>query len=230
MEGVKHMAYKILIADDERMLTELLSRHLRDCGYLTYPVNSGKEMLDQVHIQPDLILLDINMPDMNGMELCRILRDQVTCPILFLTARIAEEDRIQGLMIGGDDYITKPFSLDELTARIGAHLRREGRQRRKDCVYASGKLLVNLDSRTVTYDRVPVSMSRREFDVIELLLTHAGQVLEREQIYERVWGLEAQGDNLVIREHIRKIRAKLMEVSGIDYIETVWGIGYRWKE
>ena len=223
------MAYKILIADDEQMLTELLSRHLRDCGYLPCPVDSGRELLKQIHIQPDLILLDINMPDMDGMELCKLLRDQVTCPILFLTARIAEEDRIQGLMAGGDDYITKPFSLDELTARIAAHLRREERQRREDCVYACGKLLVNLDSRTVSYDNVPVAMSRREFDIMELLITHAGQALEREQIYEHIWGLEAQGDNLVVREHIRKIRSKLMDISGNDYIETVWGIGYRWK-
>ena len=108
------MAYKILIADDEPMITELLSEHLQDNGYTTVVAQNGDEVISKLPLHPDLILLDINMPGMDGLELCKVIRDHVTCPILFLTARITEQDKVNGLRAGGDDYITKPFSLQEL--------------------------------------------------------------------------------------------------------------------
>lgn len=174
--------------------------------------------------------LDINMPGMNGLELCRMIRDEVSCPILFLTSRASEQDRINGLLLGGDDYITKPFSLPETAARIAAHLRREARSRNSSRLLASRELLVNLSNRAVHYKGEKIDFSRREFDIIEFLITHAGQVFDRERIYEGVWGLDAAGDSAVIKEHISKIRQKLQKTTGRDYIETVWGVGYKWKQ
>ena len=214
---ILRMQYKILIVDDEPMLTALLADYLGDMGYLPYTAANSVQALEKLKVELDLILLDINMPGMNGLELCKTIRDEVTCPILFLTARDAEQDKINGLLIGGDDYITKPFSLPEVAARISAHLRRE-------------ELLVNLSRRTVHFKGAEIEFSRREFDILELLLTHAGQVFDRERIYETVWGLGASGDSGVVKEHIRKIRQKLQNVAGEDYIETVWGVGYRWKQ
>ncbi len=224
------MPEKILIVDDEPMLVSLLSDYLSDLGYFTCTAADGKEALDKLRFSPDLILLDINMPGMNGLELCRMIRDEVSCPILFLTSRASEQDRINGLLLGGDDYITKPFSLPETATRIAAHLRREARSRNSSRLLASRELLVNLSNRTVHYKGEKIDFSRREFDIIEFLITHAGQVFDRERIYEGVWGLDAAGDSAVIKEHISKIRQKLQKTTGRDYIETVWGVGYRWKQ
>ncbi len=223
------MAHKILVVDDEVMITQLISDHLQDNGYIPYIANSANEALEKLKISPDLIILDINMPGMNGLELCRVIRDHVVCPILFLTARITEQDKINGFLTGGDDYITKPFSLPEITARIAAHLRRDERSKKAPDLLASNELLVNLSERAVYYLGKQIQFSRREFDIIEFLITNAGQVFERERLYSAVWGLDAEGDSGVIKEHVRKIRQKLNEVTDKDYIETVWGVGYRWN-
>ncbi len=224
------MQYKILIVDDEPMLVELLSDYLSDIGYMTLTAFDSLGALEKLKDAPDLILLDINMPEMDGLELCKAIRNEVACPILFLTARDAEQDRINGLLIGGDDYITKPFSLPEIAARISAHLRRESRLQSTSRLLTSQELLVNLSRRTAHYKGIEINFSAREFDIMELLLTHAGQVFDRERIYEKVWGLDASGDSGVVKEHIRKIRQKLHAAAGEDYIETVWGVGYRWKQ
>lgn len=224
------MRSKILIVDDEVMLTQLLSTHLTDSGYLVYTANSGSEALDKLRFQPDLILLDINMPGMDGLALCRAIRDHVSCPILFLTARVTEQDKVTGLITGGDDYITKPFGLSELTARIAAHLRRDARSRASARIAASEGLIVDPGARTVCYEGSSIPMSKREFDIVELLITNSGQVFDRERIYETIWGCDAGGDNTVVKEHIRKIRAKLQEAAGREYIETVWGVGYKWQK
>lgn len=223
------MRYKILIADDEEMITEMLSDYLGDEGYEVYTANSAADALALLPKKPDLIILDINMPGMDGLELCRMIREHVCCPILFVTARISEQDKINGLQYGGDDYITKPFSLKELSARIGAHLRRDARVRGTASVLTSGALIVNLSQRRVFYGDTEIEFSKKEFDLIEFLLTNAGQVFDRERIYERIWGYDAEGSADVIKEHIRKIRAKLYKAAGKEYIETVWGVGYKWN-
>ncbi|MEZ3427119.1 MAG: response regulator transcription factor [Lachnospiraceae bacterium] len=223
------MAYKILIVDDEVMLTDLLAAHLQNEGYITYTANGAEAALQQLACVPDLILLDINMPDTDGLSLCKMIRDNVACPIVFLTARITEQDKVNGFLTGGDDYITKPFGLPEVTARIAAHLRRDERSRSSQKLFAAGGLLVNLSSRTVFWQQREISFSKREFDIIEFLITNAGQVFDRERLYEAVWGLDAEGDAGVIKEHVRKIRQKLQEATGRTYIETVWGVGYRWN-
>ena len=159
-----------------------------------------------------------------------MIRQNVVCPILFLTARITEQDKINGLQVGGDDYITKPFSLKELTARVAAHLRRDERSKCTPKIVSSQGLIVNLAERTCFYGEKPLNLSNREFDIVEFLMRNAGQIFDRERIYEAVWGLNAEGDSGVIKEHIRKIRNKLKEATGREYIETVWGMGYRWKK
>lgn len=179
---------------------------------------------------PDLILLDINMPEMDGLELCKIIRNNVTCPILFLTARITEQDKVNGLQVGGDDYITKPFSLQELTARVAAHLRRNERSKSTPKIVSSQGLIVNLAEREVFYGERSLNLSSREFDIVEFLMSNANQIFDKERIYEAVWGFSAEGDSNVIKEHIRKIRNKLTEAAGREYIESVWGMGYRWKK
>lgn len=221
---------KLLIVDDEEILTELLSDHFTMIGYETYVANNAATAINLLCKKPDLILLDINMPDMDGISLCRQIRNHVVCPIIFLTANITEEDKINGLRIGGDDYITKPFSLMELTARVEAHLRRDQRSREMPSILYSQELIVNISERKVFYKEEEIVFSKREFDLIEFLLTNANQVFEKEAIYEKVWGLDAVGDSNVIKEHIRKIRAKLIEKAGKGYIETIWGMGYKWKK
>lgn len=221
--------YKILIVDDEEMMTELLSDHLQVCGYETLAAGNAREALALLQRQPDLILLDINMPDMDGLELCRNIRSHITCPILFLTARITEQDKVNGLQYGGDDYITKPFSLNELSARIAAHLRRDERSRHRPFVLTAEGLLVDLTQRSVSCQGREIPFSRREFDILEFLMTNANQVFDKERIYEGVWGYDAEGDSNVVKEHVRKIRSKLREMTGKDYIETVWGVGYKWS-
>ena len=224
------MAYKILIVDDEKMMTELLTDYLQDCGYETMAANSAGEAISLLPKQPDLIILDINMPGMDGLELCRNIRSHIACPILFLTARITEQDKINGLQYGGDDYITKPFSLGELSARVAAHLRRDERSRSRPSVLTSNGLIVNLSQRLVSWNGQEIAFSKREFDLIAFLMTNANQVFDKERIYEMVWGYDAEGDSNVIKEYVRKIRARLREVTGLDYIETVWGVGYKWKK
>ena len=224
------MKYRILVVDDEAMITELLLDHLGDEGYEVYTANSAADALKLLPKNPDLIILDINMPETDGLEFCRNIRNHASCPILFVTARITEQDKVNGLQYGGDDYITKPFSLKELSARVAAHLRRDERTRGGSAsVLTSGELLVNLSQRRVFYKDAEIEVSKKEFDLIEFLLTNAGQVFDRERIYERIWGYDAEGSADVIKEHIRKIRAKLHELAGEEYIETVWGVGYKWK-
>lgn len=222
------MKHTILVIDDEVMITDLLKEHFEDHDYLVYTANNAEDGMALLSRQPDLILLDINMPGMDGLEMCTNIRHHVTCPIIFLTARVEEQDKIHGLQVGDDDYITKPFSLVELTARISAHLRREERSKgHSELIYSRG-LIVNLLERTAFYNETEIILSKIEFDLLEFLMSHPNQVFDRERMYEAVWGFEAVGDSKVVKEHIRKIRAKLLRVTGKDYIETVWGVGYRW--
>lgn len=219
---------KLLIVDDESGIVDMMSAYFAP-RYTVLAASSGTEALQKVSAGPDLILLDINMPDLDGLTVCRKIREYICCPILFLTARIESADQIEGFRAGADDYIVKPFDLDELGARVEAHLRREQRRQCSAAVRFFGELVVDYAARTVVLNGEPVLLSKREFDIVELLSLHAGQVFDRERIYETVWGIDGEGNSDTIMEHIRKIRAKFAVHTRHQYIETVWGCGYKWN-
>lgn len=219
---------KILVIDDEIDICNMLKEYLQMEDYLVYTAADANEALKQVCNQPDLILLDINMPQMDGYELCERIRDELTCPILFLSARTEEKDRVNGFKVGGDDYIVKPFSMDELLARIAAHLRREDRKNNRNKVYMDETITVDFDAGKVISNGEDLCLTKTEFAILELLLTHAGQVFDKENIYESVRGFDGEADASIVMEHIRRIRKKLQTATEKNYIETVWGVGYRW--
>lgn len=178
--------------------------------------------------KPDIILLDINMPKADGIEVCQRIRDKVSCPILFLTARADEQDRVNGLMSGGDDYILKPFSLKELEARIIAHLKREERRQKKSTYRFQGDLSIDYSAKTVQISGQDIEFTKLEYSIIEFLSMNPGIVYDKERIYEKVCGYDGDGDSRVITELIRRIRKKIEKYTDTEYIETVWGMGYRW--
>ncbi len=223
------MKYKILIIDDEEMILSMMEKCLGE-EFSVYTAENAKKALELLNVIPDIILLDINMPEMDGLELCQLIRGHISCPIIFLTARVTERDVIKGLSVGGDDYITKPFRMDELLARISAHLRREERKGTAENLRFDEELIIDYNSRTVFYGREQLDFSNKEFEIIRFLSQNAGMVFDRETIYEKLWGYNGEGDSIVVKEHIRKIRNKLSVYTDKNYIETVWGVGYKWAK
>ncbi len=222
------MKYKLLIADDEPDIVTMLVSFFEGKGYQVMTASDGIETLKQVERRPDLILLDINMPGMDGLEVCRRIRGHISCPVLFLTARIEDMDKVKGFSAGGDDYIVKPFSLMELEARVSAHLRRETRHNLETRVRFSGELTIDFAERSLFYREQEIGLAKKEFDIVELLSQNPGQVFDKERIYELVWGYDSEGDSTVVAEHIRRVRTKIAAYTDRSYIETVWGCGYKW--
>lgn len=223
------MYEKLLIVDDEKGVVDMLKSFFEMRAFQVYTAYDGKSALKQAACRPDLVLLDINMPGMDGLTVCEKIRDHISCPILFLTARIETADKIKGFQAGADDYIIKPFDIDELGARVAAHLRRENRKQERSMLRFCADMVIDYSKREVSINGEKVGLSKKEFDIMELLSTHAGQVFDRERIYELVWGLDGDGNSDTVMEHIRKIRNKFAAVSLHSYIETVWGVGYKWN-
>lgn len=223
------MSEKILIVDDEKGVVDMLKSYFEMHEYQVYTALNGTEALKQVAHNPDLVLLDINMPDMDGLTVCEKIRSYISCPILFLTARIETADKIKGFQVGADDYIVKPFDIDELSARVAAHLRRENRKQEQTVFRFFSDMAIDYSKREVAIKETVIPLTRREFDIVELLSINAGQIFDRERIYEVVWGLDGDGNSDTVMEHIRKIRSKFAAVSLHSYIETVWGVGYKWN-
>lgn len=223
------MKHKILVVDDEKGIVTMMKNYFEMLGYHVYSAYNGKEAFEKVACQPDIILLDINMPEMDGISVCQHIREHISCPILFLTAQIENKDKIIGLQAGADDYITKPFDIDELGARVEAHLRREQRKREQSVVRFFDELVIDYLKREVTVNSNLILLSKKEFDILELLSMNAGQVFDRERIYEVIWGIDGSGSSDTIMEHIRKIRSKLAVYTRHSYIDTVWGVGYKWN-
>lgn len=224
------MIQTIMVIDDEIEILDMLKRYFTLEGYDVITAAGGKEALKKLAKQPDLILLDINMPDIDGLSLCKSIRDFVSCPILFLTANVENSDKIKGFGAGGDDYIVKPFSVDELGARVSAHLRRENRSKTKSRVWFDEQLAIDYLERAVYWAGQEIPLLKKEFDILEVLSQNPGQVFDKERLYEAAWGLDGLGNNTVVAEHIRKIRAKFAAASAKQYIETVWGVGYKWEK
>lgn len=229
---VKILKKKILIVDDEKDMIEFIRDALEDEGYEVLVAYDGEEVFQQLEAKPDLILLDVMMPRLDGLEVCSAIRETVNCPIIFLSARHTETDRIRGLAVGGDDYLVKPFSIRELKARLEAHLRREQRatQMNERAILHYGNWTIDLKSHRFLFREHPISLTHREFEIIQLLALHPGQVFSREQIYENIWGFDGEGDSSTVTEHVKNIRAKLATLTDENVISTVWGVGYKWEK
>lgn len=217
-----------MIADDDPSILMLISDVLTDAGMQVRTVASGEEALRAVGEETfSLIILDIMMKGISGLEVCAAIRDKVSCPILFLSAKDSAHDIIEGLGLGADDYITKPFAIDELVARIKAHLRRQARLGENTTggdVLRIGEITLDRRQLTVTRGGVPVDLSTREFELLDYLMRNAGQTLSREKIFRDVWKTEF-GDIGTVAINIKNLRSKID--PDWAYIKTVWGSGYQ---
>ncbi len=222
------MAQTILAVDDEKDIAELLKYYFTKQGYQVITALNGRQALKFAEKKPDLILLDINLPDIDGLSICEKIRNFVSCPIIFLTARIEDSDKIKGFAAGGDDYVIKPFSMEELGARVAAHLRREQRRAGVTAFRFDENLVIDYGERRVFYKEKELVFAKKEFDIIEYLSQHPGQVFDKETIYGRVWSYDSAGDSSVVTEHIRRVRAKFSAAGAGPYIATIWGCGYKW--
>jgi len=216
----------ILAVDDEKEILMIIKRALEKTGHRVTTVVSPLMIQENQFSNYDLILLDVMMPDMDGYECCRKIRGLVDCPIIFLTAKVMETDLITGLRVGGDDYITKPFGIGELRARVEAHLRRDHRE--KQNVFAISGLRFHLAAKEVYVEEVKIPLTKSEYEICEHLAMNHGQVFSKEQIYEAIFGFDGESDSSAITEHIKNIRNKLSKYD-LKVIETVWGIGYKWN-
>lgn len=215
----------ILVIDDERPILELVKNGLQKDGHFVTVYPSAVQVpIDKLN-RYDLIILDIMMPDIDGFSYCDKIRSLVDCPILFLTAKAMENDITFGLGLGADDYLTKPFRIAELRARVNAHLRREQRERHTALTF--DRIKIDLSAKELRVDNTPVPLTKSEYLICEYLARNKGQVFSKEQIYEAVFGLDGDSDNSTISTHIKNIRAKLSK-SDIQPIVTLWGIGYKW--
>lgn len=221
------MARTILIVDDEPHIVELIQHHVASAGFDTMTASNGREALELARTaNPDLLILDVMLPEMDGLEVCRRLRESSDVPILMLTARREEIDRVLGLELGADDYLTKPFSPREMMARVKAILRRsEGRSESPKEQLEIGVLRIDLIGHQAYLDDEPLSLTRTEFALLQVLAEDPGRAFTRNDLLDRVWGEEYVGDARIVDVYIRYLREKLGDESSL--IETVRGVGYR---
>lgn len=219
----------ILIVDDEKDIVNFLKNSLIFEGYDVLVSLNGTDALKQLKKEIDLIILDVMLPDINGFDLCLQIREYFDCPIIFISADNREKSKIEGLMIGGDDYINKPFSIKELKARVVANLRRRNENIKKESTLSFGDLKIDLQKYEVSIKNQHIAFTKTEFQLLKTLALHPQQVLTKEQLFNHVWGYTNESDLTTVVEHIKKIRFKLASLdSDYKYIETSWGIGYKW--
>ena len=225
----------ILVVEDERDLNNLVRRHLEDEGHRVLQAFDGQVAVQAAQAERlDLVILDWMLPGLDGLEVCRRVRRQSIVPILMLTARSEEIDRVLGLEVGADDYLTKPFSVRELLARVRAILRRVDLMRAEAApadgappALEAGPLRVDLAQHAASLDGRALELTPKEFDLLVLLLRHPGRAFSRDYLIEKVWGYDAAGSDRTVDTHVLRLRKKLGPVG--DRIETVWGLGYRFK-
>jgi DNA-binding response OmpR family regulator len=222
----------VLIVDDEPLVREILSRYLTREGFVVETASDGREALRLWHAEPpDLVLLDLMLPELSGLEVFRRARETANTPVIMLTAKGEESDRLVGLEVGADDYVTKPFSPREVVARVRAVLRRSARSDHDRMVRLAlqhGELCVDLRGREVRLAGRPVPLTRREFELLALLASNPGTAFSRAELLERVWDFAWAGDSSTVTVHIRRLREKLeVDPSSPRHFVTVWGVGYR---
>ncbi|MFF9912467.1 response regulator transcription factor [Streptomyces sp. NPDC013457] len=221
---------RVLVVDDDPTVAEVVTGYLERAGFAVDRVADGPSALSAAGARwPDLVVLDLMLPGMDGLEVCRRLRSIGPVPVIMLTARTDEEDRILGLEIGADDYVTKPFSPRELVLRVEAVLRRHTTVRRPGPLLRAGGLEVDPAARRATRDGRPLALTLREFDLLSYFLLHAGEVCDRERLMREVWGWDF-GDLSTVTVHVRRLRGKIEEdPARPTLIQTVWGVGYRFE-
>jgi DNA-binding response OmpR family regulator len=223
---------KILVVDDEPNIREVVSLYLRRDGHSVISAADGEEALRLYRqSQPDLVVLDLMLPKVSGLEVCRRIQSDKRVPVVMLTAKGEEEDRIVGLGIGADDYVVKPFSPRELAARVEAVLRRVNEARTgpsAEKLMVFGDLCIDPNAREVTIRDAPVTLTAREFDLLQHMASHPKRVYTRDQLMEMVWGYAFAGDTSTVTVHIRRLREKIEpDPAHPRYLQTVWGVGYR---
>ena len=217
----------VLVVEDETSIASFVALYLKNAGFRVQTAGTGQEALDGIgRERPDLVVLDLMLPDLDGIEVCRRIRRTSDLPILMLTARDEDVDKIIGLEVGADDYLTKPFNPRELVARVKSILRRSVTERRElqTRQITHGKLAIDAGRREVQVDGEEIQLAPKEFDLLWELLDHHGVVLTRDQLLERVWGYTFAGDTRTVDVHVRQLRRKLGDASPIV---TVWGVGYK---
>ncbi|WP_312939934.1 response regulator transcription factor [Oscillibacter sp.] len=218
---------KVLVVDDDQDMLTLVCAALEKDGHQVDTQTNAAAVQPALCRQYDLLLLDVMMPGEDGFSLCSRIRTEVDCPIVFLTAKAEEAALVKGFGFGADDYIKKPFSIVELRTRVNAHLRREVRQ--PTYTLSRGGVRFDMQAKQALAGERTLPFTKGEYAICEYLALHAGQVFTKEQLYEAVFGIDAEGDSSAIAEHIKNIRAKL-KADGLNPIETVWGVGYRWRK
>lgn len=227
----------ILVVDDEDEIVQFVQDALEDEGYAVCTAFDGGQALKVARQrEPDLVILDIMLPGRDGFAICKELREDLDIPILFLSAKQSDADKIQGFSVGADDYVMKPFSMKELIARVEAHLRRQrrdqarGQQPRHSTQLRYGELTIDLSAYEARYAGEAIPLTRKEFEIIQFLVLHPRQVFSREIIYDRIWGMDSLGNTETVTEHVKRIRRKLAQFDPrSEYISTVWGVGYKWE-
>ena len=225
------MSEKLLIVEDDKKLNDGIRLALKNDAYFFYQcrtLQEAREILKKEDIT--LVLLDVNLPDGNGIDFVREIRKNSQVPIILLTVNNMEVDIVTGLEAGANDYITKPFSLRELEARIVTNIKREERHQQKTEYRFMDEMLIDYSEKIVAIAGHRMEFTKIEYQIIEFLSMHPGQVFDKERIYAQVCGYDAEGDSRTITELVRRIRKKIADYSEKEYIETVWGIGYRWKK
>ncbi len=218
---------KILVVDDDAAILDLVGNVLNKDGHFVTKVSNPLKINMEKVTDYDLILLDIMMPGIDGFSLCLKIRELVDCPILFLTAKTEESSLVNGLSLGADDYICKPFGVMELRARIAAHLRREHREHSVRMVL--GRICFHLSLKQMTVDNKEIPLTKTEYEICEFLARNCGQIFSKEQILEQVFGFDSESNDNTITTHIKNIRLKFSDYNCMP-IKTVWGIGYKWEK
>lgn len=223
---------KVLVVDDELHIVELVAYHLEREGFTVVTAADGMEALEKVEEErPDVVVLDVMLPGLDGFSVCQRIRRRHTMPIILLTARTAEDDRVFGLDVGADDYVTKPFGARELVARVKAVLRRARRYGEPDTELRRGELTVDGERRRALLAGEPLELTPKEFDLLYLLAGRPGRVFSREELLRDVWGYDYAGSTRTVDVHVQRLRQKLGDSPAAPrFIETVHGIGYRFKD
>lgn len=222
----------ILIADDNQQITSILEEYAKKEGYTPKVALDGHEAIDLFkRLQPDIVLLDVMMPKMDGFEVCREIRKTSNVPVIMITARGEDFEKIMGLDIGADDYIVKPFSPGEVMARVRAILRRMVRKdEQKQQIYSFDNLSINMDDYIVTINNKNVSLTKKEIELLWILSTNNNKVFSRDNLLDSLWGYDYYGDNRTVDTHIKRLRAKLDEFDHDNWeIKTIWGVGYKFE-